>query len=50
MKRILWISQKSRYFSIKAKTDVGALRGLETLLQLVHFNKSKGYYFEGVRL
>ena len=34
---------------IKAKTDVGALRGLETLLQLVNFN-TKGYYFEGVRI
>jgi hexosaminidase len=30
---------------IKAKTDVGALRGLETLLQLVNFNQN-GYYFE----
>lgn len=38
--------KKSR-ISINAKTDVGALRGLETLLQLVHFNKST-YYFEGV--
>ena len=38
--------KKSR-ISINAKTDVGALRGLETLLQLVHFNKSN-YYFEGV--
>lgn len=35
--------------SIKAKTDVGALRGLETLLQLVNFNNS-GYYFEGVTI
>jgi len=34
---------------INAKTDVGALRGLETLLQLVHFNK-EGYYFEGVNI
>ena len=32
---------------INAKTDIGALRGLETLLQLVNFNE-KGYYFEGV--
>ncbi|MEE9408925.1 MAG: family 20 glycosylhydrolase [Polaribacter sp.] len=34
---------------INAKTDVGALRGLETLLQLVNFNKT-GYYFEGVSI
>lgn len=34
---------------IKATTDVGALRGLETLLQLVNFNNS-GYYFEGVSI
>jgi hexosaminidase len=34
---------------IKAKTDVGALRGLETLLQLVNFNQN-GYYFEGVEI
>jgi hexosaminidase len=34
---------------IKAKTDVGALRGLETLLQLVNFNQN-GYYFEGVAI
>ena len=38
---------KKSKISINAKTDVGALRGLETLLQLVHFNKST-YYFEGV--
>ena len=38
---------KKSKISINAKTDVGALRGLETLLQLVHFNKSN-YYFEGV--
>jgi hexosaminidase len=35
--------------SITAKTDVGALRALETLLQLVHFN-STYYYFEGVSI
>jgi hexosaminidase len=34
---------------IKAKTDVGALHGLQTLLQLVNFD-NKGYYFEGVRI
>ncbi len=34
---------------IKAKTDVGALRALETLLQLVNFNQN-GYYFEGVAI
>jgi len=33
--------------SITAKTDIGALRALETLLQLVNFNKTS-YYFEGV--
>mgnify|MGYP003683463377 CR=1 FL=1 len=32
---------------INAKTDVGVVRGLETLLQLVNFNKTN-YYFEGV--
>ena len=35
--------------SIHAKTDVGALRALETLLQLVSFNKN-GYFFEGVTI
>ncbi|QTD36244.1 family 20 glycosylhydrolase [Polaribacter batillariae] len=35
--------------NIHAKTDVGAIRALETLLQLVHFNK-KGYYFKGVSI
>ncbi|MCL7753500.1 family 20 glycosylhydrolase [Polaribacter sp. Z022] len=34
---------------INAKTDVGVLRGLETLLQLVNFNKNE-YYFEGVSI
>ena len=34
---------------INAKTDVGATRGLATLLQLVNFNKS-GFYFEGVSI
>jgi len=34
---------------ITSKTDVGALRALETLLQLVNFNKSS-YYFEGVTI
>ncbi|WP_299886129.1 family 20 glycosylhydrolase [uncultured Lacinutrix sp.] len=32
---------------INTITDVGALRALETLLQLVNFNET-GYYFEGV--
>ena len=35
--------------NIVSKTDVGALRALQTLLQLVNFNKS-GYYFEGVTI
>ncbi|WP_405605686.1 beta-N-acetylhexosaminidase [Polaribacter sp. Asnod1-A03] len=35
--------------TINSKTDVGALRGLETLLQLVNFNDT-GYYFEGVNI
>tara|TARA_R110000868_G_scaffold136776_1_gene349842 strand:+ start:14101 stop:16152 length:2052 start_codon:yes stop_codon:yes gene_type:complete len=34
---------------IKAKTDVGALRGLETLLQLTQNNDSS-YYFPGVQI
>ncbi|MFT5249040.1 MAG: hexosaminidase [bacterium] len=34
---------------IKSNTDVGALRGLETLLQLVNFNDTN-YYFEGVKV
>ena len=34
---------------INAKTDVGVLRAIETLLQLVNYNKS-GYYFEGVSI
>ena len=40
---------KENAILIKATTDVGALRGLETLLQLVNFNKN-GYYFEGVSI
>ncbi len=32
---------------IDAKTDVGAIRGIESLLQLVNFNKSN-FFFEGV--
>ncbi len=35
--------------SVTAKTDVGALRALETLLQLVNFNTTH-YYFEGVSI
>jgi len=41
------IEVKENNILIKATTDVGVLRGLETLLQLVNFNK-EGYYFEGV--
>ncbi len=40
---------KSDLISIHAKTDVGAIRALETLLQLVNFNKN-GYFFEGVTI
>lgn len=35
--------------SIYSKTDVGALRALETLLQLVYFNK-KEFFFKGVNI
>lgn len=35
--------------SIDANTDVGALRGLQSLLQLVNFDDS-GYYFSGVEI
>ena len=38
---------KSDKILINSKTDIGALRGLETLLQLVNFNKNK-FYFQGV--
>lgn len=34
---------------LEAKTDIGALRGLETLLQLLNSDTS-GYYFEGVEI
>jgi len=34
---------------LTAKTDIGALRGLETLLQLIQSNK-KSYYFPGVKI
>ena len=34
---------------ISANTDVGALRGLETLLQLIDYNKDN-YYFKGVEI
>jgi hexosaminidase len=33
--------------SIKAETDIGAIRGLETLLQLI-ISDQKGFYFKGV--
>jgi len=35
--------------NIKAKTDVGAIRGLETLLQLTH-NDETNYFFPGVSI
>lgn len=34
---------------LKAVTDIGAMRGLETLLQLIQ-NNSRGYYFPGVAI
>ncbi len=38
---------ESSNISISASNDIGALRALETLLQLVNFDSS-GFYFEGV--
>ena len=35
--------------NIKAKTDIGAIRGLETLLQLTH-NDETNYFFPGVSI
>ncbi|GAA4892195.1 hypothetical protein GCM10023311_15810 [Flaviramulus aquimarinus] len=35
--------------NIKAKTDIGAIRGLETLLQLTHNNETN-YFFPGVNI
>lgn len=40
---------KRNKVKINAKTDVGAVRGLETLLQLVNFN-SDNHFFEGVTI
>ena len=34
---------------INANTDIGALRGIQTLLQLVNYNE-RGYYFSGVTI
>ncbi|WP_028889462.1 beta-N-acetylhexosaminidase [Tenacibaculum ovolyticum] len=39
----------SNKVKINAKTDVGAIRGLETLLQLINFNKDN-HFFEGVTI
>ena len=39
----------SQLITISANTDIGALRALETLLQLVNFDAS-GYYFEGIHI
>jgi len=39
----------SNNIEIKSKTDVGALRGLETLLQLVNSNEN-AYYFSGLSI
>lgn len=39
----------NEHISISAITDVGAIRALETLLQLVNFDAS-GFYFEGVHI
>ncbi len=38
-----------RKIRLTAKTDIGALRGLETLLQLLSAD-SNGYYFQGVKI
>lgn len=35
--------------AIHAKTDIGALYGLQTLLQAIDFDE-KGYYFQGVKI
>lgn len=40
---------ESNIINIKAKTDVGVLRGLETLLQLTN-NDSSNHYFHGVTI
>lgn len=39
----------SNNIQITSNTDVGAIRGLETLLQLTNYNEN-GYYFEGVTI
>jgi len=43
------INVNSNNIEIKANTDLGTLRGLQTLLQLVD-NDSYGYYFNGVSI
>ena len=43
------LNTNDKIIQIKAKTDVGALRGLETLLQLTTNNASE-YYFPGVTI
>lgn len=40
---------ESDHITIDAATDVGAIRGLETLLQLINHNTSS-YYFKGVTI
>ncbi len=39
----------NKYIHIDAETDIGVLRGLETLLQLTNYNKTQ-YYFSGVSI
>jgi len=39
----------SNKVQINSNTDIGAIRGLETLLQLTNYNEN-GYYFEGVAI
>ena len=43
------ISIKNNQITVNAITDTGAIRGLETLLQLTSYNK-KNYFFEGVEI
>ena len=43
------LSIDSNIVKINAKTDIGALRGLQTLLQLIT-NDASGYYFPGVTI
>ena len=40
---------ESKFIKIKSKTDIGALRALETLLQLLSSDE-KGYYFPNIKI